>query len=94
MNKRIQFSAGTSESLRASKRGAWGVRGFVWLFAALLGVTFLVRGLTSETKPEAQAELSDLVAEHAPETLSEAERLVALYRFVHEDIRQIDARYG
>ena len=60
----------------------------------MFGAALLASGLARNARSETQPALSAIVTERAPETLSEAERLIALFRFVQADIRQIDARYG
>ena len=69
-------------------------RGGRWLMVALLGTALFASGLVRNARSEAKPDLAAIIAERAPDTLSDAERLIALYRFVQEDIRQIDTRYG
>ena len=94
MNAKNRPSIGLPAFANPAVRCVLTFRGGRWLAAFMLGAVMLVSGLACNARSDVQPALAAIVVERAPETLSEAERLIALYRFVQEDIRQIDARYG
>ena len=89
----MRDTVGNNGFISEQRRRLSPVRGGLLLLAVGIGALIFSLSSTLSARAETQA-LADIVAKKAPADLSEAERLIALVRFVHEDIRQVAARYG
>ncbi len=76
----------------AMRKGGCVMRGVALLLSAGL-IAGLAAGVYADDEAE-QAAIAAKAAELAPAEMPEVQRIVALHRFVRDEIRQIKTQYG